>query len=439
MAATYNVTLESVEPLVQQSGLNTNEPVDFSGAATVALPTDTTVGGSAIAGLGNITSSVTTGASFSVTNTGVYTGVGAVQTVGNSATTGVVQLITANGLTTGTALSVTSTGTITTTGEVVNIAGNTATTSTGLLRVSGTGLTDGFAAEFTSGGANLTATGGGINVAMGAATAGTGIQITTTGVYTGTTGALAITADSATTGVLAKISGNGLTTGTGLLITSSGTLATTGNLLTLTGNSATTAAGLLRINGNALTDGKGLIIASSSTVLSSTGRLLHVSHTGNAGVSAVLAEVSSAAADETVVFQALASAALAAGKVVNVSGAAVTTGTLLSVSNADALTTGLVAEFKSNSADATARTLVSIHNDNTAATGSIPLKITQDAVTSTNFKLMATFGTIQLFISDQTSPNTALTATEGSICLNGSATGQAYWNNDGATSWVALA
>ncbi len=56
MSATYSTAIESVEPLVEQSGLNTNKPVDFSGAATVALPAGTTIGGSLVAALGIITS-----------------------------------------------------------------------------------------------------------------------------------------------------------------------------------------------------------------------------------------------------------------------------------------------------------------------------------------------------------------------------------------------
>lgn len=56
MAATYSTSIESVTPLVEQSGLNTSKAVDFSGAATVALPAGTTIGGSAVAALGVITS-----------------------------------------------------------------------------------------------------------------------------------------------------------------------------------------------------------------------------------------------------------------------------------------------------------------------------------------------------------------------------------------------
>ncbi len=226
-----DICIESALPVVSSNGLNTNTAVDFSNSPSVALPAATTIGGSSVVALGNITSTATTGASFSVTNTGVYVGVGAVQVIGDSATTGVVTLMTGNGLTTGTVLSLTSTGTITTTGEVLNIAANSATTSSGVLRVSATGLTSGFAAEITSGGSNLT-TGGALNISNGASIAGTAVVVTSTGVMT-----------------------------------------TTAGLLTLTGNSATTASGLLRVNGLGITSG---IIAqlNATAATLTTGRYL---------------------------------------------------------------------------------------------------------------------------------------------------------------------
>lgn len=228
-APTYPTTLEQTIPVVQEQGLNTLKNINFdSGSNTCALPASTTIGGSAVVALGDITSSATTGTAFTVTGSGVYTGTGLVSFIGNSATTGVLALMTANGLTTGTVLSLVSTGTIVTTGEVLNIAANTATTATGLVRISGTGLTDGWGIQVTSGGANLTASGGGVDVVMGAATVGTGVRITSTGVYTGTTGLLAVTGNSATTGTVTAISGTGLTSGKGLVVTAAAATLTTG-------------------------------------------------------------------------------------------------------------------------------------------------------------------------------------------------------------------
>ena len=214
-----DTTIESALPVASSSGLNTLQNINFNGGSNSCdLPAATTLNGAAISAQGNITGSTTTGATFSVTNSGIYTGVGAFQVIGDSATTGVVSLMTGNGLTTGTVLSLTSTGTIVTTGEVLNIAANSATTSTGIARISGTSLTDGFGLEITSGGSSLTATGGGINVLMGAATLGNGIKVSTTGVYTGTTGVLSATANSATTGSVAVINSTGLTSGKTLVL-----------------------------------------------------------------------------------------------------------------------------------------------------------------------------------------------------------------------------
>lgn len=226
-------------PIVRNAGLNTNKNINFNGGSNSCdLPAATTLNGVAISAQGNVTNTNTTGATFSVTNTGVYTGVGAFQVIGDSATTGVVSLMTANGLTTGTVLSLTSTGTIVTTGEVLNVVANSATTSSGLVRVSGTSLTSGFAMEITSGGASLT-TGGALNISNGASTAGVAVVVTSTGVMT-----------------------------------------TTAGLMTLTGNSATTASGLLRVNGLGLTSGLGVQINGTQATMT-TGRYLSVNNAAN--------------------------------------------------------------------------------------------------------------------------------------------------------------
>lgn len=234
-----DTTVESALPVVSANGLNTNQNINFnSGSNTCDLPASTTLNGLAISAQGNVTGSGTTGATFSVTNSGIYTGVGAFQAIGDSATTGVVALMTGNGLTTGTVLSLTSTGTLVTTGEVLNIAANSATTSSGVLRVSATSLTSGFAVEITSGGASLT-TGGAVNISNGASTAGVAVVVTSTGVMT-----------------------------------------TTAGLLTLTGNSATTASGLLRVNGLGITSG---IVAqfNGTAATLTTGRYISVNDAAN--------------------------------------------------------------------------------------------------------------------------------------------------------------
>ncbi len=237
--STFGTSVEQSLPIVQELGMNTTKNINFnSGSNSCDLPAATTVNGAAISALGNITGSNTTGATFSVTNTGIYTGVGSFQNIGDSATTGVVALMTGNGLTTGSVLSLTSTGTIVTTGEVLNIAANTATSSTGLLRISGTGLTSGFAQEIISGGANLT-TGGSLNVNNGASTAGVAVVVTSSGVMTTTAGLLTLAGASATTASgLFRITGTGITSGILAQLNATAATLTTGRYL-----SANDAAG----------------------------------------------------------------------------------------------------------------------------------------------------------------------------------------------------
>lgn len=103
---------------------------------------------------------------------------------------------------------------------------------------------------------------------------------------------------------------------------------------------------------------------------------------------------------------------------------------------ADALTTAGIASFTSNSADVSTRILVNIINDNTAATGTTPLNIQQDALTSTNFQKIANFGGSIFWRSDGTTPNGNLTGTAGDLCVNG-ASNQSYYCT-GTTNWTAL-
>lgn len=296
----------------------------------------------------------------------------------------------------------------------------------------------------------------GINIYGDTLTSGTALDISDLdAITTGKALHIDATGITHTSGILVHIDSAGtVITGAGRLFLSDHTGVTTTSgilnefktiandetiLAKLTAASLTTGTGLAVTGFDALTSGIATSITSAATAITGTGRLLSVSHSGATTTSGIIAEAASAATDETVVFQASASGALALGKVLNVSGAAVTTGTLLSVADADALTTGTIAQFKSNSASTGTRVLVDIHNDNSLATGTTPLRITQDNVTSTNFKLLITLGTISIYTSNETSPNTALTATKGSLCLNGSVTGQAFWNTDGATAWTALA
>lgn len=222
-----DICIESALPVVSNNGLNTNMAVDFSNAPSAAFPAATTIGGQSVVALGNVTGTQTTGATFSVTNTGIYTGVGADQVIANSATTGVVSLIQANGLTTGTGLSISSSGTITGAGSGLLITANSATTTNGLIQVSGTGLTSGVGVLVT-GGTSMTSAGTLFSANLGAATVGSGFDAVTTGVYTDTTGLFSLTANAATTGSLSVINGLGLTSGKGIVVNATAATLTTG-------------------------------------------------------------------------------------------------------------------------------------------------------------------------------------------------------------------
>jgi len=206
--------------------------------------------------------------------------------------------------------------------------------------------------------------------------------------------------------------------------------------VTVTGTAITTGSAFVVADMAALTSGFGLEMTSSATAITGVGRMVLINHTGATTTSGTIAEVASAANDETIIFQVTASAANALGVAAQVT-TATTTGIGLNVI-ASSLTTGTGARVYSNSADATARNLLSVVNDNTAAVGAIPIFVQQDALISTNFKLVAQLAGINIYISDQTSPDTALTAPEGSICLNASATGQIAYNNDGTSGWQII-
>jgi len=115
-----------------------------------------------------------------------------------------------------------------------------------------------------------------------------------------------------------------------------------------------------------------------------------------------------------------------------------TTGTAMFIT-ANALTTGSGLTISSNSAEADTRNLVFIRNDNTAATGTTPLFIQQDAVTSTNFKKCIEIAGFTIYISDGTTAEGALTGVEGDICLNGgTGAGQTAFCDANGTNWTDM-
>lgn len=155
------------------------------------------------------------------------------------------------------------------------------------------------------------------------------------------------------------------------------TAGATTDAVNVVGTGITTGKAIEVVDMAALTTGKGVLVTSAATAITTTGRLLHVNHTGVTSTSGTLVEFASSATDETVVTQ-------------------------------------------------------------ITSAGAVPLNVTQSGVVSTNFKLVAALAGINIYISDQTTPNGALSAPEGSICLNASATGQIAYNNNGTTGWQLI-
>src|SRR3990167_9306367 len=144
-------------------------------------------------------------------------------------------------------------------------------------------------------------------------------------------GALAVTDDDNAASF--TVTNNTATTASVIVLAGSGAFTgnTTSSFMTLTPSGLTTGTALylpvaglttgkaLHVVANAATDGLVINVTSSATALTSTGRLLNISHSGATTTSGVIAEVSSAANDETVVLKVTASDALAAGVAVQVS------------------------------------------------------------------------------------------------------------------------
>lgn len=188
-----------------------------------------------------------------------------------------------------------------------------------------------------------------------------------------------------------------------------------GKIVNVSGLAMTTGKAVSVDNLDALTTGIGVSIGSAATAITGAGRLFSSAHTGATGTSAILNEFASAANDETVVVKITASAALALGTAFQVSGAAVTTGTIIKANDADALTTGGIAVLASNSADTGTRVLLQVTNDNTAATGCTPLSIQNDATAGSHIKLTGT-GVNGIDFTALTSADTIFNCTAGAGC-----------------------
>lgn len=102
--------------------------------------------------------------------------------------------------------------------------------------------------------------------------------------------------------------------------------------------------------------------------------------------------------------------------------------------SADSVTTGIMTRIISNSSNTSSRALLQIYNINTSATGAYPLLLTQNAVTSTNFKKYIVLDDVTIWKSDGTDPNGTLSGSAGDICLYATGTG-GLKTCAGGTTW----
>jgi hypothetical protein len=162
----------------------------------------------------------------------------------------------------------------------------------------------------------------------------------------------------------------GNTTASYFTITPSG--LTSGTAVYLPLAALTTGKGL-HIVANAYSDGLVVNITSSSVASTSTGRLFNLAHTATANVNHIIAEMATAAQDETVLLKLTASDILAAGAILRVGGVAMTTGTAVDITDLAVLTTGIGVGLVSSATAITGagRLLFVNHTGTTSSTGTL--------------------------------------------------------------------
>ena len=154
-----------------------------------------------------------------------------------------------------------------------------------------------------------------------------------------------IAADAVTTAKVIDITADALTSGSALYIDSDSASTTARSLVTVIQNHASAVA------------------ATGVTVQSDGGRGVFIDSNLAAGLPSLEIDSEHTTANTVII-----------------NGDALTTGSLMQL-NADALTTGSALNIDSDSSTTGTRSLVSITNNNTAATGSTPLVVVQDSST----------------------------------------------------------
>ena len=155
--------------------------------------------------------------------------------------------------------------------------------------------------------------------------------------------------------------------------------------LTIASASLTTGTGIAVSNLDALTTGSGITVTSNSAD-TGTRNIVSIVNDNTAATGATCLNVQQDAAIRAVFVDQNANALAlyidpenTSANIIQVDTNTLTTGNMFISSNADLLTTGGFFALTSNSADTGTRSLVSITNDNTAATGASCINLVQDS------------------------------------------------------------
>ena len=289
-----------------------------------------------------------------------------------STTTGAVALgdaMTTGNLTVGTALTTgtvaiggaSHTGTTTissgaTTTDALDIGASTVTTGNGV-DLTLAGLTTGKGLDMSD--LDAITTGKAIHVDATGVTQTTGVLVHVDSASTALTGAGRLllvdhtAATSNATGIVAEVASTANDETTIFKVTGSAALAlgvgvdvslvamTTGKGIDMSDLDAITTGKAIHVDATGITQTDGILVHvdSASTALTATGRLLLVDHTGNAGVSTIVSEIKSAAADETEILK-VTSSAILTGPALNVVANSVTGNVGVARISATALTSG---------------------------------------------------------------------------------------------------
>lgn len=354
-AGSDSLTLTAGDAVLSDGSLTITDADD---AATLSITNNTATSASVFvfAGSGVFTGSTTT-SFMTITPSGMTTGTAVYLPVA-AMTTGKAVHVVANAVTTGVAVHIASSvgsTTLTGAGRLFKVDHTGTATGTGILSEFNSAATDETVITKITASAAL-ALGAALQVSVSSMTTGTAIKVAdldaiTTGI--GLHIASAATA-IATTGRMVYVNHTGTTSTSGILaeFASAATDETTIVKITasaanalgsaLTVSTATTTGTGIAVTANAVTTGQALLVSSSvaSTTLTGTGRLFKVNHSGNATGSGIIAEIASAAADETIVAQVTASAAIT-GSVLKISADAMAEGNALYITATEAtLTTG---------------------------------------------------------------------------------------------------